>query len=76
MPLRDRKRLEALKNADLAMYKLWKQSEVYSDESVAINRFQRQFIHPAIDALEAKYRKSAAQAQQDSPGAEVSNERG
>jgi hypothetical protein len=51
---RDRKRLEALREADEALYRLWKQSEVNSQEMAAINALQEKFIHPAIREMEGR----------------------
>jgi hypothetical protein len=51
---RTRKRLEALQKADLALYELWKQSEINSDEMVAINNLQKKFIQPGILAITEK----------------------
>jgi hypothetical protein len=50
---RDQKRFDALRKADQALYELWKQSEVDSNEMRCINRLQVEYIHPAIRGFEA-----------------------
>lgn len=51
---RDAARLKALQAADKALYELWKQSDIYSQEMYAINNLQKKFIHPAIKKLEGR----------------------
>lgn len=54
MNSRDRKRFAALVNADNALYELWKQSEMGSEEMFAINALQKIYIQPSIRQLKAK----------------------
>ena len=51
---RHKKRLAVLRAADQALYSLWRQSEVGSEEYHAINTLQTKYIHPAIRKLEAE----------------------
>jgi hypothetical protein len=54
---RTKKRLNALRKADEALYELWKQSEVNSEEMAAINRLQIAFVQPAIIEIERSSRR-------------------
>lgn len=46
--------LFALKEADYALYKLWRRTQVDTEQMHLINRLQKDFIHPAIETLEKK----------------------
>lgn len=51
LPLRDKAYLATLRQADQALYELWRKLPVEGDFISALNELQHKHIHPEIDRL-------------------------
>lgn len=52
----DKKLLECLRRADEALYRLWKELPLIGEFNNALNRLQKEYIHPEIKRIQGEGR--------------------